>query len=71
VGQVAKRQAITNPLNTIFSVKRFMGRRFEEVPSESSRVPYKVGPAPNGDVRIEIQGSPSPRRRSRRRFSRR
>ncbi|MBI3451039.1 MAG: molecular chaperone DnaK [Acidobacteria bacterium] len=58
VGQVAKRQAITNPLNTIFSVKRFMGRRFEEVPAESSRVPYKVGPAPNGDVRIEIQGKP-------------
>jgi molecular chaperone DnaK len=58
VGQVAKRQAITNPLNTIFSIKRFMGRRFEEVPAETARVPYKVGRAPNGDVRIEIQGKP-------------
>jgi len=58
VGQVAKRQAITNPLNTIFSVKRFMGRRFEEVPAEAARVPYKVVGAGNNDVRIEIQGKP-------------
>jgi molecular chaperone DnaK len=56
VGQVAKRQAITNPENTIFSIKRFMGRRFEEVREEISLVPYKVVRAPNGDVRIEIQG---------------
>jgi len=58
VGQVAKRQAVTNPLNTIFSVKRLMGRRFEEVPDEVARVPYKVRRADNGDVRIEIQGKP-------------
>ena len=42
VGQVAKRQAVTNPENTVFSIKRFMGRKFDEVPSEASRVPYKV-----------------------------
>jgi molecular chaperone DnaK len=56
VGQVAKRQAITNPENTIFSIKRFMGRRYEEVQEEIALVPYKVVKAPNGDVRIEIQG---------------
>jgi molecular chaperone DnaK len=58
VGQVAKRQAITNPLNTITSIKRFMGRRFEEVPEESSRVPYTAERAENGDVRIQAQGKP-------------
>src|SRR5262245_35258357 len=42
VGQVAKRQAVTNPENTVFSIKRFMGRKFDEVSSEASRVPYKV-----------------------------
>ncbi|HEX2462196.1 MAG TPA: Hsp70 family protein, partial [Vicinamibacterales bacterium] len=51
VGQVAKRQAITNPENTIFSIKRFMGRRYEEVQEEIALVPYKVVRAPNGDVR--------------------
>src|SRR5262249_6668841 len=56
VGQVAKRQAITNPENTVFSIKRFMGRRYEEVQSEIKLVPYKVVKAPNGDVRIEIRG---------------
>src|SRR4026209_1541411 len=56
VGQVAKRQAITNPENTIFSIKRFMGRRYEEVQQETKPVPYRVVPAPNGDVRIEIRG---------------
>jgi molecular chaperone DnaK len=56
VGQVAKRQAITNPENTIFSIKRFMGRRYEEVQQEVKLVPYKVVKAPNGDVRIEIRG---------------
>jgi molecular chaperone DnaK len=50
VGQVAKRQAVTNPENTVFSIKRFMGRKFDEVTSEASRVPYKVVRADNGDA---------------------
>ena len=54
VGQVAKRQAVTNPENTIFSIKRFMGRRFTEVSEEMKMVPYTVGSASNGDVRIKI-----------------
>ena len=54
VGQVAKRQAVTNPENTVFSIKRFMGRRFEEVTEERKMVPYRVVAAPNGDVRIKI-----------------
>jgi molecular chaperone DnaK len=56
VGQVAKRQAITNPENTVFSIKRFMGRRYDEVQQEIKLVPYKVVKAPNGDVRVEIRG---------------
>jgi molecular chaperone DnaK len=56
VGQVAKRQAVTNPENTIFSIKRFMGRKYDEVASEASRVPYKVVRAPNGDAWIEVRG---------------
>jgi molecular chaperone DnaK len=56
VGQVAKRQAITNPENTVFSIKRFMGRRHDEVQGEIKLVPYRVVKAPNGDVRIEIRG---------------
>jgi molecular chaperone DnaK len=56
VGQVAKRQAITNPENTIFSIKRFMGRRFDEVSEEMKMVPYKVVKGDNGDVRIDISG---------------
>jgi molecular chaperone DnaK len=56
VGQVAKRQAVTNPENTIFSIKRFMGRKFDEVTSESTRVPYKVMRADNGDARVEARG---------------
>jgi molecular chaperone DnaK len=56
VGQVAKRQAITNPEKTIYSIKRFMGRRFNEVGEETKRVPYKVVEGPNGDARIEIDG---------------
>lgn len=54
VGQAAKRQAITNSQNTIFSVKRFMGRKFSEVKDELQRVPYKVVAASNGDVNIEV-----------------
>src|SRR5437867_7439745 len=49
VGAVAKRQAITNPQNTIFSIKRFMGRKYDEVPEEIKRVPYKVEKSSNGD----------------------
>src|SRR5437667_1191055 len=56
VGQVAKRQAITNPENTVFSIKRFMGRRYDEVLQEIKLVPYKVVKAPNGDARVEIRG---------------
>src|SRR5256712_832007 len=56
VGQVAKRQAITNPENTIFSIKRFMGRRYDEVLQEIKLVPYKVVKAPNGDAWVEVRG---------------
>ena len=56
VGQVAKRQSITNPENTVFSIKRFMGRRFEEVNEEMKMVPYKAVRGDNGDVRIDISG---------------
>ena len=55
VGQVAKRQAVTNPENTIFSIKRFMGRKFDEVTSEASRVPYKVVRAENGDAWVNAR----------------
>ncbi|MBI1873052.1 MAG: molecular chaperone DnaK [Acidobacteria bacterium] len=56
VGQVAKRQAVTNPENTIFSIKRFMGRRHDEVTEEMRMVPYKVIRAANGDVRVQAGG---------------
>jgi molecular chaperone DnaK len=56
VGQVAKRQAITNPENTVFSIKRFMGRRYGEVQEEIKLVPYKVVEGKNGDARVEIRG---------------
>src|SRR6201997_4496306 len=56
VGQVAKRQAITNPENTVFSIKRFMGRRYDEVTEEMKMVPYKVVRGDNNDARIEISG---------------
>lgn len=54
VGQTAKRQSITNPKNTIFSIKRFMGRKYDEVKGELERVPYEVVPAKNGDAYIKI-----------------
>ncbi len=56
VGQVAKRQAVTNPENTVYSIKRFMGRRFNEVTEEMKLVPYKVVAGENGDARVEING---------------
>lgn len=56
VGQIAKRQAITNPENTIFSIKRFMGRKFSEVQEEIKLVPYKIVSGPNGDARVDIKG---------------
>ncbi len=56
VGQVAKRQAVTNPENTLYSIKRFMGRKFDEVGSEIKQVPYKVERAGNGDVQIAAEG---------------
>jgi molecular chaperone DnaK len=56
VGTVAKRQAVTNPTNTVFSIKRFMGRKEAEVKEEESIVPYKVVSGPNGDARVEAGG---------------
>src|SRR5215208_3634700 len=60
VGDAAKRQAVTNPRNTVYSVKRFMGRKFDEIQEELKRVPYKVVRASNGDaaVEVEIDGKP-------------
>ena len=56
VGQIASRQAITNPENTVYSIKRFMGRRFDEVTEEAKRVPYKVVRGSNGDAAVDIRG---------------
>jgi len=56
VGQVAKRQAVTNPEHTIFSIKRFMGRRFDEVSAEASRVPYRTVRADKGDAWVDVRG---------------
>ena len=56
VGQVAKRQSVTNPENTVYSIKRFMGRRFDEVSEEMKLVPYKVVAGDNGDARVEAGG---------------
>ncbi len=56
VGQVAKRQAVTNPENTVFSIKRFMGRKFDEVSEEMKMVPYRVVRASNGDARVTANG---------------
>src|SRR5512135_3861112 len=55
VGDAAKRQAVTNSRNTVYSIKRFMGRKFEEVQEEIKRVPYKVVRAANGDAAVEVQ----------------
>ena len=60
VGQVARRQAITNPENTIFSAKRFIGRKYDEVEKERNRVPFKVVRAGNGDCAIEVRGKVYP-----------
>ncbi|MBI5478627.1 MAG: molecular chaperone DnaK, partial [Deltaproteobacteria bacterium] len=60
VGQIARRQAITNPENTVFSIKRFMGRKYDEVGEEIRRVPYKVVRAANGDANIEVRGKRLP-----------
>src|SRR5213596_498397 len=59
VGQVAKRQAVTNAENTVYSIKRFMGRKYEEVNEEMKMVPYKVTRSSNGDARVEINGKES------------
>jgi molecular chaperone DnaK len=56
VGQAAKRQAVANPENTVYSIKRFMGRRFEEVEDEIRRVLYRATPGPHGDARVQIFG---------------
>jgi molecular chaperone DnaK len=56
VGQIARRQAITNPENTVFSIKRFMGMKFDEANEEIRRVPFKVVRAPNGDAHVEVRG---------------
>ncbi len=60
VGQVAKRQAVTNPENTVFSIKRFMGRKYSEVSEEQKMVPFKVVEAANGDVRVVVEGKEYP-----------
>src|SRR5258708_13969399 len=61
VGQAAKRQAVTNPQNTVFSVKRFMRRKYDEVREEEHRVPYKLVKAANGDahLQVNIAGAPT------------
>src|SRR5262245_54070318 len=56
VGQVAKRQAVTNTENTVYSIKRFMGRKHDEVVSETTRVPYKLVRSESGDAWIELRG---------------
>src|SRR6201997_2872298 len=60
IGDAAKRQAVTNARNTVYSIKRFMGRKFNEVEEEKKRVPYKVVAGPGGDayVEVEVEGKP-------------
>jgi molecular chaperone DnaK len=62
VGEAAKRQAVTNATNTIYSIKRFMGRKFDEVQEEAKRVPFKIVRADNGDAAVEVQIDGQPRR---------
>jgi molecular chaperone DnaK len=62
VGEAAKRQAVTNSRNTVYSIKRFMGRKFDEVQEEIKRVPYKVVRASNGDVAVEVEVGGKPKR---------
>jgi molecular chaperone DnaK len=62
VGDAAKRQAVTNSRNTVYSIKRFMGRKFDEVQEEIRRVPYKVVKAANGDVAVEVEVGGKPKR---------
>src|SRR5207342_1466056 len=57
VGAPAKRQQVTNPKNTIFSIKRFMGRKFDEVSEEMKIVPYEVVKGPNDDARVKVEGT--------------
>ena len=64
VGQPAKRQAVTNPNNTVYSIKRFMGREFDEVQTEISEVPYEVKKGKSGAVEVVIEGKTYYRRRS-------
>ena len=68
VGQVAKRQAVTNPENTVFSIKRLMGRKYDdpEVQRTIKSVPYKITRAPNGDVRVVLGDANTAHRKSRR-----
>ncbi len=61
VGDAAKRQAVTNPRNTVYSIKRFMGRKYDEVQEEIKRVPYKVVRATNGDVNVEVEADGKPK----------
>src|SRR5512137_1399723 len=60
VGDAAKRQGVTNPRNTVYSIKRFMGRKFDEIQEEIKRVPYRVVRASNGDAAVEIEGDGKP-----------
>ncbi|UCF06856.1 MAG: Hsp70 family protein, partial [bacterium] len=60
VGLLAKRQAVTNPQNTVYSIKRFMGRKFSEVGTEISEAPFKVVEGPNGDARVKIEDKEYP-----------
>ena len=64
VGTVAKRQAVTNPTNTVFSIKRFMGRKEAEVHTEEAIVPYKVISGPGGDAQVRSTAATSPHQRS-------